>query len=49
MSSGLLEELGAAVGPAHVVVDPEVKASYGLDWTGASRQAECRRPAWRHS
>jgi FAD/FMN-containing dehydrogenase len=33
----LLEELGAAVGLAHVVVDPEVMASYGIDWTGRFR------------
>ena len=39
MFRGLLEELGAAVGPAHVVVDPEVTASYGLDWTGRFRGA----------
>jgi len=37
MSSGLLEELGAAVGPGHVVVEPEVTASYGIDWTGRFR------------
>ena len=37
MSTGLPEELGAAVGPAHVVVDPEVMASYGIDWTGRFR------------
>lgn len=37
MSSDLLEELGAAVGSAHVVVDPEVTASYGIDWTGRFR------------
>jgi FAD/FMN-containing dehydrogenase len=34
MSTGVLEELGAAVGTAHVLVDPEVMASYGIDWTG---------------
>jgi len=34
MSPSLLAELGAAVGPAHVVVEPEVMASYGIDWTG---------------
>ncbi len=34
MSPGLLEELGAAVGAAHVVVEQEVTASYGIDWTG---------------
>ena len=37
MPPGLLEELAAAVGPNHVVVDPEVAASYGLDWTGRFR------------
>ena len=37
MSTGLLEELGEAVGPAHVVVEPEVMASYGIDWTGRFR------------
>jgi FAD/FMN-containing dehydrogenase len=37
MSTGLLEELGAAVGPAHVVVDPEMMTSYGIDWTGRFR------------
>ncbi len=34
MSSDLLRELGAAVGPAHVVVEPDVMASYAIDWTG---------------
>jgi FAD/FMN-containing dehydrogenase len=35
MPTGLLEQLAAAVGgPAHVVVEPEVMASYGSDWTG---------------
>jgi FAD/FMN-containing dehydrogenase len=33
----LMEELGAAVGPAHVVDEPEVMASYGIDWTGRFR------------
>ena len=37
MSKGLLEDLRAAVGAAHVVVDPEVMASYGVDWTGRFR------------
>jgi FAD/FMN-containing dehydrogenase len=32
-----MEELGAAVGPAHVVDEPEVMASYGIDWTGRFR------------
>ncbi len=37
MSPGLVEQLRAAVGPAHVVVDPEVMTSYGIDWTGRFR------------
>jgi FAD/FMN-containing dehydrogenase len=37
MSKGLLEALGEAVGPDHVVVEPEVTASYGIDWTGRFR------------
>ena len=37
MSTGLLERLGAIVGTAHVVVEPEVIASYGIDWTGRFR------------
>jgi FAD/FMN-containing dehydrogenase len=37
MSTKLLDELGAAVGRAHVVVDPEVTASYCIDWTGRFR------------
>ena len=37
MSSSLLERLRASVGPAHVVVEPEVMASYGIDWTGRFR------------
>ena len=37
MSTSLLERLGASVGPAHVVVEPEVMASYGIDWTGRFR------------
>jgi FAD/FMN-containing dehydrogenase len=37
MSAGLLEELSAVVGPAQVLVDPEVIASYGADWTGRFR------------
>jgi FAD/FMN-containing dehydrogenase len=37
MSAGLLDELGAAVGPSHVVTEPEVMASYGIDWTGRFR------------
>jgi FAD/FMN-containing dehydrogenase len=34
MTTGLLHELGGAIGPAHVVVEPEVMASYAIDWTG---------------
>ena len=34
MCTGLLEELGGAIGPANVVVEPEVMASYAIDWTG---------------
>ncbi len=34
MSTGLLKELGRAIGPAHVVVEPEVMESYAIDWTG---------------
>jgi FAD/FMN-containing dehydrogenase len=37
MSPSLVEQLRAAVGPAHVVVDPEVMTSYGIDWTGRFR------------
>jgi FAD/FMN-containing dehydrogenase len=37
MSPGLFEKLGGVVGPAHVVIDPEVMASYGIDWTGRFR------------
>ena len=37
MSTGLLERLGVIVGTAHVVVEPEVMASYGIDWTGRFR------------
>ncbi|HEX3946214.1 MAG TPA: FAD-binding oxidoreductase [Acidimicrobiales bacterium] len=31
---GLLAELREVVGPAHVIDDPEVTASYVVDWTG---------------
>jgi FAD/FMN-containing dehydrogenase len=37
MPRDLLKELGAAVGTAHVVVEPDVTASYGVDWTGRFR------------
>jgi FAD/FMN-containing dehydrogenase len=37
VASGLLEDLGSALGTAHVVVEPEVMASYGIDWTGRFR------------
>jgi len=32
--TALLSELAAAVGPAHVLVDPDVTASFCTDWTG---------------
>ncbi len=34
---GLLAELRAVVGPAHVLDDPDVVASYVVDWTGRFR------------
>ncbi len=37
MSTGLMKALGEAVGPDHVVAEPEVMASYGIDWTGRFR------------
>src|ERR1700733_14010282 len=37
MSPSFLADLESAGGPAHVVVDPEVMASYGIDWTGRFR------------
>ena len=33
-TGSLLEALSDAVGPAHVLSDPEVTASYATDWTG---------------
>jgi FAD/FMN-containing dehydrogenase len=36
-ASSLLEHLRDVVGTAHVVADPEVMASYGVDWTGRFR------------
>lgn len=33
LTSGLVDALGAIVGPAHVLADPDVTASYGVDWT----------------
>src|SRR6476469_4596807 len=33
-TGSLLEALSDAVGPAHVLADPEVTASYATDWTG---------------
>ena len=30
----LLERLRAVVGPGHVILDPEIAAPYGVDWTG---------------
>src|SRR5262249_38414302 len=32
-ASGLLDDLREAVGPAHVLTDPELRASYETDWT----------------
>ena len=55
MSPGLLEKLGGAVGPAHVVIEPEVMASYGIDWTGvfqvgrAPLSVPVTPPRWRRS
>jgi FAD/FMN-containing dehydrogenase len=37
MSTSLLQQLGETVGPEHVVVEPEVMASYAIDWTGRFR------------
>jgi FAD/FMN-containing dehydrogenase len=37
MSTRLLQQLGEAVGSGHVVVEPEVMASYAVDWTGRYR------------
>jgi FAD/FMN-containing dehydrogenase len=37
MSTSLLQRLGETVGPGHVVVEPEVMASYAIDWTGRFR------------
>ena len=34
MSAGLLDQFREIVGRAHVVVEPEVVASYAIDWTG---------------
>ena len=34
MSAGLLDQFREIVGPVHVVVEPEVVASYAIDWTG---------------
>ena len=43
----LLEALGEAVGPAHVLVEDDVKASYETDWTGRFTGRACAvvRPA----
>jgi FAD/FMN-containing dehydrogenase len=30
----LVEQLAAAVGDAHVLTDPDLRASYETDWTG---------------
>jgi FAD/FMN-containing dehydrogenase len=37
MSDSLLAALTAAVGPAHVLSDPELRAGYERDWTGRWR------------
>ena len=37
MSTRLLQQLRETVGPRHVVVEPEVMASYAIDWTGRFR------------
>ncbi len=36
-ASSLLEHLRDVVGSAHVVLDPEIMAPYGVDWTGRFR------------
>ena len=33
----LIEALGAAIGPEHVVTDPDIKAGQEIDWTGKFR------------
>jgi FAD/FMN-containing dehydrogenase len=35
--SGLLDDLRAAVGPGHVLVDADLRAGYEVDWTGRFR------------
>jgi FAD/FMN-containing dehydrogenase len=35
--AALAEDLAAIVGPSHVLTDPEVTASYAVDWTGRWR------------
>ena len=37
LDPGMVRRFRAAVGTEHVVVDPEVMASYGTDWTGRFR------------
>jgi FAD/FMN-containing dehydrogenase len=37
VSTRLLQQFREAVGPEHVVVEPEVMASYAIDWTGRFR------------
>ena len=37
MSTTLLRQFADIVGPEHVVVEPEVMASYAVDWTGRFR------------
>ena len=34
MSEQLLDALRAAVGPTHVLTDPDLRAGYETDWTG---------------
>ena len=49
-TGSLLEALSDAVGPAHVLSDPEVTASYATDWTGrfAGRARVVARPGTTH-
>ena len=37
MTEQLLETLRAAVGPNHVLTDPDLRAGYETDWTGRWR------------
>jgi len=49
-TGSLLEALSDAVGPAHVLSDPEVTASYATDWTGrfSGRARLVARPGTTH-